>query len=60
MDDIIRSIVEAKIEAKLQEINFIHPYLKFTIEVEKDRELTFLDMKLYKKIVDKLQSGTLN
>ena len=41
MDDIIRSIAKSKIEAKLQEINSMHPSLKFTIEVEQDRELPF-------------------
>ena len=49
MDDIIRSIAKSKIEAKLQEINSMHPSLKFTIEVEQDRELPFLDMKIIRK-----------
>ena len=46
MDDIIRSIAKSKIEAKLQEINSMHPSLKFTIKLEQDRELPFLDMKI--------------
>ena len=46
MDDIIRSIKHEKIEEKLQQINNIHANLKFTIEVEQDGRIPFLDMLL--------------
>ena len=36
MDDIFRSITKSSIDAKLAEINDLHPSLKFTIEMEKD------------------------
>ena len=44
MDDILRSIKKSLIEYKLQEINSIHPNLKFTIELEQQNQLPFLDM----------------
>ena len=44
MDDIFRSITKSRIDAKLAEINDLHPSLKFTIEMEKDGHLPFLDM----------------
>ena len=46
MDDIIRNIRLDMIEATLAAINSLHPALKFTMEVEEDGELPFLDMKL--------------
>ena len=46
MDDIIRNIKKAEIEAKLAEINNLHPNLKFTIEREENGTIPFLDMKL--------------
>ena len=44
MDDILRSIKESLVEAKLREINALHRNLKFTLEVEQDVKLPFLDM----------------
>ena len=44
MDDIIRNIKRARIEAKLQEINNLHPNLKFTCEREVEGKIPFLDM----------------
>ena len=44
MNDIQRSIKESLVEAKLHEINTLHPNLKFTLEVEQDGKLPFLDM----------------
>lgn len=44
MDDIIRSIKTSQIDHKMQEINSLHPSLKFTIERETNGELPFLDM----------------
>ena len=49
MDDFILSIAKSKIKAKLHEINSMHPSLKFTIDVEQDKELPFLDMKITQK-----------
>ena len=46
MDDIKRSIQENKIENKLEQINKIHKNLKFTMEVEQDGVIAFLDMLL--------------
>ena len=50
MDDILREIDEVKAEAKLMEINSLHPNLKFTSEVEQQQSqvpqsrIPFLDM----------------
>ena len=44
MDDILRDIEEGLIAQKLNEINSLHPALKFTVETETDG--AFLDMKL--------------
>ena len=46
MDDIIRDIKEAQIQMKLEEINSLHPSLKFTIERETNDSIPFLDMKI--------------
>ena len=46
MDDIIRSIRQDQIEDKLREINRLHPNLKFTIEVEQNGRIPFLDLLL--------------
>ena len=44
MDDILRTIKESLIENKLSEINSSHPNLKFTLEVEQNGKLPFLDI----------------
>ena len=44
MDDILRSIKQHAITQKLEEINLIHPSLKFTLETEVEQTLPFLDM----------------
>ena len=44
MDDILRSIKKHLTESKLTEINDLHPNLKFTVEVEQEGKLPFLDM----------------
>ena len=44
MDDIIRDIKKAKIQEKLDEINSMHPSLKFTIERQQEGSIPFLDM----------------
>ena len=46
VDDIIRSIKKSQISAKLEEINNLHPNLKFTIEIEKDCRIAFLDLEI--------------
>ena len=46
MDDIFRTIAKSRINVKLDEINRLHPSLKFTIEMEKEGKLPFLDMKI--------------
>ena len=46
MDDILMEINRLQIEAKLAEINNLHPNLAFTIEREVDGSLPFLDMQL--------------
>ena len=46
MDDIIREIDQDHVQTKLQEINSLHPSLKFTIEEEIDCLIPFLDMKI--------------
>ena len=44
MDDILRSVKESLVEAKLRAINVLHPNLKCTLEVEQDGKLPFLVM----------------
>ena len=44
MDDILRSIKNHLVEQKLLHINSLHPNLKFTIEVETEGKLLFLDI----------------
>ena len=46
MDGIIRTILKNDIDRKLEEINSFHPSLIFTIEMEKNCESPFLDMKV--------------
>ena len=46
MDDILKEEKKDNIEQKLEEINNLHPNLKFTLEREKDGELPVLDMKI--------------
>ena len=44
IDDTLRTIKESLIENKLSEINSLHPNLKFTLEVEQNCKLPFLDI----------------
>ena len=44
MDDILRTTKAEMIETKLHAINALHPNLKFTIEVEQEGRLLFLDI----------------
>ena len=46
MDDVVRDIETEKREEKLEEINGLNEYLKFTMEVEVSGELPVLDLKL--------------
>ena len=46
MDDIIRDIKKEDKGRKLEEINNIHPSLKFTIECENEGSIPFLDMRI--------------
>ena len=46
MDDILISINKDGIHEKLNEINNLHSNLKFTIEVEKEGKLPFLDLQI--------------
>ena len=46
MDDFLRTIKKRLIEKKLKRINSLHPNLKFTLEIENEGKLPFLDMCL--------------
>ena len=46
MNDVIRSIRLSEIEEILRRINLIHPNLKFTMEMEVNGRISFLDMLL--------------
>ena len=46
VDDIIRSINRNNIAEKLREINNLHPNLKFTLEIEEDGRIAFLDLMI--------------
>ena len=56
MDDILRTISSNLIKAKLAEINSLHPKLKFTLEIEENKKLPFLDI-LIKHSENKLTSS---
>ena len=47
MDDIITICEKDKIDTKLTEINKLHPNLKFTMEIENNGCLPFLDMLIH-------------
>ena len=47
MDDILQELSKNECEKKLDELNSLHPKLKFTIEREKEGELAVLDMKIF-------------
>ena len=55
MDDILRDIHKDKIDTKLEEINELNVYLKFTVERETNYTIPFLDMEIHRK-GDKLTS----
>ena len=44
MDDILRTIKKSLIENKLSDINSLHPNFQFTLEVEQNGKLPFLDI----------------
>ena len=46
MDDILRDIKTQEIDNKLEEINNLHPSLKFTMEREENGSIPFLDMQI--------------
>ena len=46
VDDGLWSIHKNQIDEKLAEINRLHPSLRFTIEVEENDQITFLDMNI--------------
>ena len=46
MDDILQDLKKRNCESKLQEINSLHPNLKFTIEREQEEQLPVLDLKI--------------
>ena len=47
MDNILKSIKKAEVDEKLEQINNLHPSLKFTIERENNNCLAFLDMLIF-------------
>lgn len=47
MDDILQNIKSIHVNDKLNEINDLHPSLKFTIEKESEGSLPFLDMRIH-------------
>ncbi len=46
MDDILQNMNGSQIEEKLEEINDLHPSLRFTIERESDGSIPFVDMRI--------------
>ena len=46
VDDVIRSIRKDGVDAKLTEINSLHPNLKFTVERPQNGRIPFLDMEI--------------
>ena len=49
MDDILREVKKSRTEDKLNEINSLHPSLKFTIEEENQNSIAFLDMRIIRE-----------
>ena len=47
MDDIIREIKRQEVQTKLDSINQLHPMLKFTMEMESNGKIPFLDMEIH-------------
>ena len=48
MDDILRDINKNDIDQKLEEINSLHPSLRFTVEREINGTIPFVDMKIFR------------
>lgn len=46
MDDNWRKIKRSRVEQKLEELNNIYKNLQFTLEMEVDHNLSFLNMRL--------------
>ena len=46
IDDIVREIKKTNVQKKLDDINKLHPSLKFTMEEENDCSIPFLDLKI--------------
>ena len=49
MDDIIKNIKVQEILAMLDVINQLHPMLKFTMEIEENGQIPFLNMEIIHK-----------
>ena len=47
MDDIVCIVKKTDVDCKLNEINNLHPSLFFTVEIENEGKLSFLDMIIY-------------
>ena len=51
MDDVLRDIHVNSIDSTLTSINNLNaPYLKFTVEREKDEKIAFLDMEIHRNV----------
>ena len=46
VDDIIRTVKKTDVDTLLKMANSLHRNLEFTMELEIDRELSFLDMEI--------------
>ena len=56
MDNILRNIQQNRKENKLEQINNLHPSLKFTVKIEIEKSIAFLDIKIIRSSANFLES----
>lgn len=57
VDDIFTVIPEDKIVSALNILNSFHPKVKFTVEIEEDRSIHFLDTTVFKNDLGKIKTS---
>ena len=57
VDDVISAISKNEVENLLRHLNYVEPSIQFTVEREKDRRLSFLELNAYGTDHGNLQTG---